>query len=210
MMKAPPDGMAQLLALRLQVAAVLGVRTDLDRHLLDYRQTESVKAHQLLRIVRENADRGQAEVGEDLIADAVVARVGGKPELEVRLDRVHPRLLQLVGAQLVEKADPATLLRHIEKDAAPLRLDLRERLLELLAAVAAQRVEHIAGEALGVDAHEDVLCAVDLAHHEREMRLAGELLAERDPGELAVLGRQAHGRAALDKLLVTAAILDDV
>ena len=71
-------------------------------------------------------------------------------------------------------------------------------------------MEDVAGQALGVDAHEHVLGAVDLALHERDVRLAGQLLAERDGGELAVLGRQPHRRAALDELLVAAAVLDEV
>ena len=114
---------------------------------------------------------------EDLVADPVVARVGGEAELEVRLDGVETLLLQLVRAQLVDQADAATLLRHVEQHAAALRLDLRERLLELLAAVAAQRVEDVAGQALGVHAHEHVLRAVDLTLDERDVRLAGQLLA---------------------------------
>ena len=105
---------------------------------------------ELPRVVREDADRGQPEVGEDLVADAVVARVGREAELDVRLDRVEALLLQLVGAELVQQPDPAPLLGHVEEHAAALARDLRERLLELLAAVAAQRVEDVAGEALGV------------------------------------------------------------
>ena len=42
------------------------------------------------------------------------------------------------------------------------------------------------------------------------MLLAGQRLAERDGGELAVLGRHAHGDRALDELLVPAAVLDQV
>ena len=101
----------------------------------------------------------QPEVDEDLRADAVVAQVGGQAELEVRVDGVEPLLLQLVGAQLVQQADAAALLREVEQHAAALLLDHRERRLELLAAVAAQRVEDVAGEALGVHAHEHVLGA---------------------------------------------------
>ena len=61
-----------------------------------------------------------------------------------------------------------------------------------------------------MDPHEDVLGAFNVAHHKREVRLAGELLAERDPVELAVLGGQANGCAALDELLVAAAVLDEI
>ena len=42
----------------------------------------------------------------------------GKPELEVRLDGVEPLLLQLVGLELVQQADAAPLLRHVEEHAA--------------------------------------------------------------------------------------------
>ena len=149
--------MPELVALRLEVVAVLVVRLDLDRLLRDDRQPEAADPGDLPRVVREHADRRQPEVGEDLGADPVLARVGLEAELEVRLDRVAALLLQLVRAQLVEQADPAALLREVEQDAAPLLLDPRERALELLAAVAAPRVEDVAGEALGVDADEDVL-----------------------------------------------------
>ena len=96
----------------------------------------------------------QAEVDEDLRAYAVVTQVGGQPELEIGVDRVEPLLLELVGVELVEQADSASLLREIEQDAAALLVDHRERRLHLLAAVAAQRVEDVARQALGVDAHE--------------------------------------------------------
>src|SRR3712207_8550117 len=49
--------------------------------------------------------RRQAEVGEDLVADPVVAHVRREAELEVRLDGVEPVLLELVGLELVEQAD---------------------------------------------------------------------------------------------------------
>src|SRR6185437_5562433 len=116
----------------------------------------------------------------------------------------------LVGGELVQQADPAALLAHVEEDAAALARDLRERLLELLAAVAAQRVEDVAREALGVDADEHVLGALDVARDEGDVHLAGQLLAEGDRRELPVARRQPDGRAALDELLVAAAVLDEV
>ena len=99
----------------------------------------------------------QAEVDEDLCADPVVAQVGREPEPQVRVDGVEPFLLQLVGAQLVQQADPAALLAEVQQHAATLALDHRQRRLELLAAIAAQRVEHVAGQALGVHTDEHVL-----------------------------------------------------
>ena len=106
--------------------------------------------------------------------------------------------------------DAAALLRHVEQHAAALALDLRERMLELLAAVAAERVEDVARQALRVDADEHVLGALDVALHERDVRLAGERLAVGDGREVAVHGRHAHRRRALDELLRSAPVLDQV
>src|SRR5206468_8256630 len=99
---------------------------------------------------------------------------------------------------------------HVEQDAALLVGEPRQRLLELLAAVAAQRVEDVPGQALGMDADEHVLGAVDLAADECDVVLARQLLAEGDRLELAVRGRQADRRRALDELLGPTSILDQV
>src|SRR4029453_12678891 len=170
------QAVAELLALGGEVALVLGVRVDDDRELLRDCQTVALQAGQLLGVVRQDPNRAQAEVGEDLVADPPLSRIGRIAELEVRLDRVEPALLQLVRLQLRKQADAAALLRHVEEDAALLRLDPLERELELVAAVAAERVEDVAGQTLGVHADEDVLRAVDLALHERDVRLAGARL----------------------------------
>ena len=134
----------------------------------------------------------------------------GRPSSEVRLDRVQARLLQLVRLELVQQADAAALLRHVQEHARIFLGQPLERLLELLAAVAAQRVEDVAGQALGVDADEDVLGALDVASHERDVVLAGQLLAERDRLEVAVGGRELDGRRALDELLRAPPVLDQV
>ena len=131
----------------------------LDRHLRRHAEPVALQPADLLRVVGEDADRRQPEVDEDLRADAVVAQVDRQAELEVGVDRVHPLVLQVVGAQLVQQADPAALLGEVEQDAGALALDHRQRGLELLAAVAAQRVEDVAGQALGVHADEHVVDA---------------------------------------------------
>ena len=135
-------------SLRREVARILGLRRDLDRDLLDDGETEAVESGELARVVGQDANRRQAEVGEYLVADPPLPRVRRKAELEVRLDGVEPGLLQLVRPELVEQPYPATLLPHVEEDAAALRVDPRESLLELLTAIAQERVEHVAGQAL--------------------------------------------------------------
>ena len=59
-----------------------------------------------------------AEVAQDLRADAVVAPVVLEAELEVGLDRVAPLILQRVGAHLVRQADAASLLVQVDEHAA--------------------------------------------------------------------------------------------
>src|SRR5207244_12822963 len=121
--------------------------------------------------------------------------------LGVRLGRVQPGLRELVRLELVEEADAAPLLGHVEEHAALLLGEPVESLLELLAAVAAKRVEDVAGETLRVHADEHVLGALDLASDERHVVLARQLLAERDRGELAVTGGKSDRSRALDELL---------
>src|SRR5262249_53576850 len=114
------ERVAELLTFGCQIACVLRIRVDLDRHLLDDRQAVAVEAAELPGIVREDPDGREAEVGEDLVPDPPLARVRGKAELEVRLDGIEPIFLQLVRAELVEESDPTALLRHVEEDAPPL------------------------------------------------------------------------------------------
>ena len=77
-------------------------------------QPVALEADDLARIVRDRADRLEAEVEQDLRADAVVAEIGLEAELLVRLDGVGARVLQLVGRELVEQADAAPFLVEID------------------------------------------------------------------------------------------------
>src|SRR5262249_34235320 len=119
----PADRVPQLVALRRQILAVLVVRLDLDRLLRDDLETESADPGDLVRCVCEHADAREPEVGGDLGADAVLARIGLEAELDVRLDRVQALLLELVRAQLVEQPDAAPLLGKVEEHACALLLD---------------------------------------------------------------------------------------
>ena len=84
-----------------------------------------------------------------------MAGVRGQAEVEVGVDGVAAAVLQLVGLQLGDQADPPALVAaEVDDDAATLLDDPRERLVELGAAVAAVAAEHVAGQALGVHAGE--------------------------------------------------------
>ena len=118
---------------------------------------------------------GDAEVDEDLRADAVLAAVDGQAEVDVGLDGVAALVLERVGPELVAEADAAALVAaQVHDHAAALLGDALHRLVELGAAVAAQRAEHVAGEALGVHPDEHVVLALHRALDERDVLLAVE------------------------------------
>ena len=112
------------------------------------------KAGDLRRVVGDEAHVADAELLQDPRGCGVVAGVDRQAERDVRVDGVEPAVLQRVRADLVVQADAATLVTQVEDDAALLARDRLERRLQLLAAVAAQRAEHVAGQTLGVQANE--------------------------------------------------------
>src|SRR3954447_2763550 len=92
-----------------QVGDVLGVGCGLERHPLDDLQAEALETTVLRGVVGEEAHGGDAQVDEDLGADAVLAAVDGQTELEVGIESVEALLLQAVCPQLVADADAAAL-----------------------------------------------------------------------------------------------------
>ncbi len=82
-----------------------------------------------------------------------MAQIRFKPQAFVRFDGVGASVLQLVSAEFVEQADAAALLMLIDQQAAACFGDQVERELQLRAAIAAQAVKDIAGEALRMDAN---------------------------------------------------------
>src|SRR5512135_1315108 len=64
-----PQQVPQLLLLRLQVAAAVLGRSDLDRHPLGDRQAVAFEAHELARVVRHQAQLVDAQLDQDLGAD---------------------------------------------------------------------------------------------------------------------------------------------
>ena len=201
---------AHALGLGAQVVGVVLVGRLLDRDLGGDGQPVALEPADLLGVVGEDADRGEAEVGEDLGADPVVAQVGGQPETLVGFDGVEAVLLQAVGLELVQQADPAPLLGEVEQDPLSLALDHRKGGGELLAAVAAQRVEDVAGEALGVHAHEHVGLPGDVALDERDVVLLVDERAVADGLELPEGRRQAGGDDAFDEPVVAPPVGDQV
>src|SRR6185437_14644491 len=105
---------------------------------------------------------------------------GIESELLIGVDRVEPFILELIGAQLVDEADAAALLREIEQHAAARARDLGDRAAQLVAAIAAQAAEQIAGEAFGMETHEHGLRRIGIADQNGEMLEPAIARAKRD------------------------------
>ena len=144
---------------------------------------DGFEGRDLFGVVGDEADGFDAEHLEDLGGQLVLAAVGFVAEFEVGFDGVEALVLEFVGLELGHQADAAAFLVLVEQDAGAGVGDGGEGELELLAAVAAQRVEDVAGEALGVDA-DDGRRGVDVAHDEGD----GGLDAAGGRGEGVVAG----------------------
>ena len=146
--------LARFVAMYFLLWTVVGV---LHRDAADDLDAVAFETEDLRRIVGDQPHLFDAEIGENLRTDAVVALIDRQPEREIRLDGIGAVILQLVRAQLVSKADAAPFLTKVEEDAAPFFGDHLHGTVALRRAIAANRVQRVAGEALGVDAHEHVL-----------------------------------------------------
>ena len=183
-----------------------------DRHLVDHFEIEAAidKGVGLLGIVGEQANLPQAEILEQLDADAVVTGVGLEAEGEIRLDGIEAPVLQFVSTDLLHQTDAAALLRQVDQHAGPLAADHVERHVELVATVAPQAVEQVACEARRVKPHKRRRHLPRLSHHEHERLLRFILHAVGDHPEAAPLGRQIGLGDAVHQLLTLPAVPDQL
>src|SRR6202022_3098353 len=162
-----------------QVPDVLRVRPHRKRHPLDDVQPVPVEADALGRVVCEQPHRAHSQVVQDLRAQSVVASVGRQAQLEVRVDGVGAGVLELVGLQLVHQPDAAAL-------------------------VAAHVEHHVAGEAFGVHADQDVLAVADVAAYQGDVLDVVVDAGVSNGMELAVPGRDPRLGNEFHVLLVLA------
>ena len=152
----------------------------------------SPEAAHLEWVVRQQPNRADPELGEHGGRLGVVARVDRQAEGDVGVDRVGAAVLRHIGAQLVDEPDAAAFVPgRVDEDAAPFSGDGAQRELQLDAAIAAQRSECVAREALRVEPHEHVLAVADVAMDHRDVHVAGGLF-ERPDLEHAVRGGQGY------------------
>ena len=76
-------------------------------------QAVAAQAGNLARVVGDQAQPVHPQIAQDLSTHAVVAEIGGEAQAFIGLHRVQAAILQGVGPQLVDQADPTPLLAQI-------------------------------------------------------------------------------------------------
>lgn len=129
-------------------------RLDFARHTLDYTKSAFFQSFNLVRIIGEQAHAGDSERFENFSWQSEYPVIGFESQAFVGLDRVESSILQLVSLELRHQANTAAFLLFVDQNARPFAGDQGKRQFELLAAIAAKRMEYITGQALGMHAHQ--------------------------------------------------------
>ena len=172
---------AHLIAFRLEIMSIVRGLRDLSRNTLDYANAGLFKSLNLLRIIRNEADRGNVKLPENLCRQLKDPAVGFETEFKVRLDCVTALVLELVGAKLGHQSNTTTLLLFVEQHTGTRSGDRGESKLKLLATVATQRVEDVASQALRMNAN-NRRSGVDVTHDESDGRIRRGELERAGPG----------------------------
>jgi hypothetical protein len=165
---------AQLFPLSFQVALEGGFGGNGGVNAFGDADSGCLEGGDLFRIIGNESDGRDIQVFEDGGGQFKGAEIGGKAEHVVGFDRIETLILELVGAEFGHEPDAATFLLLVKQDTGALVGDALKGEMELVVAVAAERVEDVTGEALGVDAHDrrDWLAVgsgrVNVTHYERD------------------------------------------
>jgi hypothetical protein len=146
---------------------LFSVRAGLDfaRDSLDHFDSGALQRFDLLGIIREQSHLAHPKSFEHLPGQGKVALVGFETEALVGLDGVETRILQLIRLQFRHQTNAAAFLLFVNQDARTLVPNHSQCHFKLLPAVAAQRVKHIAGEALRVNADQRRR-GMNITHHQ--------------------------------------------
>ena len=192
----------------LEVFFVVGIGFREDGNLFNDFKAVAVEPDDFFGIVGKKANFSEAEIGEDLGADAVFAEVGVVAEFEVGVDGVITLFLEFVGADFGGEADAAAFLAHVKEDSFTGAGDLFHGLAQLAAAVATLGAKDIAGQAFAVNADKGGLAVGKVAAGKGKMVDAVDGGAVEVKLEGAAVGGQSDGLDFLDEALALAAVFD--
>ena len=164
------------------------------------------------RVIGEDANVAEAEVDQDLRADAAFVldhALAGGFAIELAAF-VKMNLRKRAGLFGGFDAEAASGVMQVEKNAAVFLGDGGERARNEFAAIASGRTENISGEAVRMDAHQRRLGAFQVAAHEGNVLIMVHVAGVGDHAEIAeARGQNCFGNAP-DVAFVLHAVADQV
>ena len=127
---------------------------NLTGHALGHAYAGALEGSDFVGIIGEQAHALNIQRLQNFDWHEELALIGLEAEALIGLHRIESAVLQRVGLQLRHQSYAAALLLLVDQDAGSFLGDHGERHFQLLAAVAAQRAEDVAGQALRVNAHQ--------------------------------------------------------
>ena len=117
------QGVAHALLLGAEIALIVAVWLDFDRHVLHDFKAVSIKANSLSRVVGDETEFGDVEVTENLCSHAIVTKVRVKTEMDVGINGVHALFLKNVSCYLGCKTYATTFLLQVNNSTFTFLLD---------------------------------------------------------------------------------------
>lgn len=182
--------MSGAITLGRKIAFIMGIGRQMMWHALDDGDRRCFETRHFSGVVCQQAYAGLAEQRQHSRRHAKVAGIDSKAKAQIGVHRVKALILKLIGAQLVDQANPAALLAEVKQDAPAALRNLMQCGLKLRPAVTLEAAQHITGEAFAMEADQRGR-AIGRADDERDMLFDGLRAAEGD--DLGGL-RGCHGQ----------------
>src|SRR5712692_6662962 len=160
----------------------------LARHALEDANPGAFELADFFRIVGKQTNFRCAKFSQNLRGKKIIAGVCREAQSFIGLHRVHAAVLQFVSPEFVHQADAAAFLGQIEQNSRGCLADFFHRQFELRAAVAPERGENVAGQALRVDAYQGSGLSVQVAANQRDGFFLRAAASESADGEAAKTG----------------------
>jgi len=106
---------AEAIFLGAQIVDIVGRWVRLNRNLLDDFYAVNFEPIDFLRVVGENFNLLEAQVAKNLCAYAIIALVGRKAKLDIRIHGIESLFLQLIRMQFICQTDTPAFLPQIYK-----------------------------------------------------------------------------------------------
>lgn len=158
--------MPQFLFLGFEILRGVLAGHDLARDAFNDLYSGAFEGMNFVGIVGKQAHTLDAKPFENLAGKREVTVIGFETKTLVGLDGVQAGILQLICLEFGHQPDAAAFLLFVNQDARAFLSDHREGQLKLLPAVAAERMENVAGQALRVNSHQRSR-GLHIAHHKR-------------------------------------------